>query len=211
MKTSSKQKIVTAKRRRPAETRKKLLESAAQILESEGLEQLNTNALAQAAGVAVPTVYRNFRNKEDVLIALARDFIGAEQAWLQAAEKGFYASTNLEEAVSLLIDLYWTSAKSYTGIVPLRAAMRVWPALREVEEESLTNSGQWLAHALGDRYPALNRAQARKTARYVVETVCSTIDRCYTLGTAERRWRMDALKAMLTHYLVSIPGISQLD
>jgi len=85
--------------------------------------------------------------------------------------------------------------------------MRVWPDLREVEEESLASSTQWLAAALRERYPKLSAGQSRKTARHLVETVCATVDRCYRLPKSEQRWRIDTLKQMLIVYLGTVPGI----
>ena len=61
--------------------RERLLDATADILESQGIRQLNTIALATAAGVTPPTVYRHFANKEEAVAALARRFIASEQDW----------------------------------------------------------------------------------------------------------------------------------
>lgn len=48
-----------------------IFEAAAQIMESEGLAGLTTNRIAEQAGYAVGTVYQYFKNKENLLLAMA--------------------------------------------------------------------------------------------------------------------------------------------
>lgn len=189
---------------RSSQTREKLLDAAAAILERDGLAQLNTNALALEAGVTVPTVYRNFKNKEDVLVGLAHAFIEVERSLLEHVLDDFAAAPDLHSAIDLVIDSYWRSASEHRGIVPLRAAMRVWPELRDVEEESLLHSTQWLADALCKREPQLASRDARRVGRYLVETVCATVDRCYPLKRSEQRWRIASLKEMVAAYLKAV-------
>jgi AcrR family transcriptional regulator len=68
---------VDAKRRIPrqaraAETVAVILEAAAQILESGGLEGFTTNAVAERAGVSIGTLYQYFANKNLLIRALAQ-------------------------------------------------------------------------------------------------------------------------------------------
>jgi AcrR family transcriptional regulator len=49
-----------------------IIEAAAQVLETEGLEGFNTNAVAQRAGVSVGSLYQYFPNKDALTLALMR-------------------------------------------------------------------------------------------------------------------------------------------
>jgi AcrR family transcriptional regulator len=49
-----------------------LLEAAAQVLETKGLEGFNTNAVAQRAGVSIGSLYQYFPGKDALTIALLR-------------------------------------------------------------------------------------------------------------------------------------------
>lgn len=189
-----------------ADTRQRLLDAAADILETDGLAHLNTNALADRAGVTPPTVYRNFRNKEEVMECLARRFIEAERAWLPTADASLDNSGSLAAMVDSVIDLYWHAARQERGIVALRSAMRVWPALRTVEEESLRSSTRILAELLAPHLEDLPSRQLTRVARYTVETVCSTIDRCYPASPAEQSWRIEQLKLTIVAYLSKLTG-----
>jgi len=64
-------------RKRPRQTRAvamvdAILEAAARILETDGLAALNTNAVADKAGVSVGSLYQYFPGKDALLVALIR-------------------------------------------------------------------------------------------------------------------------------------------
>lgn len=72
-----KKQTVDSRRRTPRQERARktidvIFEAAAQILQREGRDALTTNRIAERAGVSIATLYQYFRNKEAVLVALAR-------------------------------------------------------------------------------------------------------------------------------------------
>ncbi|MFO1158547.1 MAG: TetR/AcrR family transcriptional regulator [Reyranellaceae bacterium] len=62
---------------RAAETVAAILEAAAQILEAGGLGAFTTNRVAERAGVSIGTLYQYFNDKNALLLALARQELGA--------------------------------------------------------------------------------------------------------------------------------------
>lgn len=73
---------------RAAETVAAILEAAAQILEAGGLTAFTTNAVAERAGVSIGTLYQYFGDKNAVLLALARQELGAALADVNRALQG---------------------------------------------------------------------------------------------------------------------------
>lgn len=70
--------VVETKRRTPRQARSagtvaSIVEAAAQILERGGLAAFTTNAVAERAGVSIGTLYQYFADKNELLMALARD------------------------------------------------------------------------------------------------------------------------------------------
>jgi AcrR family transcriptional regulator len=57
---------------RSAETVAVLLEAAAQVLERDGLDGFNTNAVADRAGVSIGSLYQYFPGKDALTLALMR-------------------------------------------------------------------------------------------------------------------------------------------
>jgi AcrR family transcriptional regulator len=57
---------------RAGETVALILEATAQVLEAGGLPAFTTNAVAERAGVSIGTLYQYFADKNEILLALAR-------------------------------------------------------------------------------------------------------------------------------------------
>jgi AcrR family transcriptional regulator len=49
-----------------------ILEAAARVLETKGMEGMNTNLVAQRAGVGVGSLYQYFPNKDALIVALSK-------------------------------------------------------------------------------------------------------------------------------------------
>jgi AcrR family transcriptional regulator len=57
---------------RSEETIEVVFEATARILQTQGLNEFNTNAVAKLAGISIGTLYQYFPNKNAILIAMAR-------------------------------------------------------------------------------------------------------------------------------------------
>ncbi|WP_374575294.1 TetR/AcrR family transcriptional regulator [Phenylobacterium sp.] len=97
---------VVAPRKRPAQGRARqtvaaILEGAARILETEGLEGFNTNAVAGAAGVSVGSLYQYFPGKDAIMAGLIRR---EAQAFRERLDEAARAASGppLAEAIAVL-------------------------------------------------------------------------------------------------------------
>jgi AcrR family transcriptional regulator len=77
--------IADFRRRTPRQTRAKdtvdvIIEATAQILQREGRSTLNTNRIAERAGISIGTLYQYFPNKQAILIEIARREIERDRA-----------------------------------------------------------------------------------------------------------------------------------
>jgi AcrR family transcriptional regulator len=70
---------------RSKETVSVILEASARVLESEGLREFNTNAIAAKAGVSIGSLYQYFPNKDTIVRALICSFEEELQDALQEA------------------------------------------------------------------------------------------------------------------------------
>lgn len=86
-------KIVKSKkiqRRSPVQARAQdtvelIFEATARILERKGREGLNTNRIAEVAGISVGTLYSYFPNKQAILLAMARRELDRLRSAVEAA------------------------------------------------------------------------------------------------------------------------------
>lgn len=92
-----------AKQARSRATVDAILEAAARILVSRGWEGLNTNAVAEVAGVSIGSLYEYFRDKEALLHALHdRHLARGEALVAQVAAGGISGDT--EDIAELLVN-----------------------------------------------------------------------------------------------------------
>jgi AcrR family transcriptional regulator len=73
----SRRKPTQARARRTIET---IFEATARIIERDGAKAVNTNLIAERAGIGIGTLYEYFPNKEAVLIAMARRQLAEDEA-----------------------------------------------------------------------------------------------------------------------------------
>jgi AcrR family transcriptional regulator len=97
------------KRRKPRQTRavdtvETIFEATARIIERQGVGAVNTNYIAERAGIAIGTLYGYFPNKQAILLAMARRELGRIQdAICTAIESADSGSEIVPMVVRLLI------------------------------------------------------------------------------------------------------------
>ena len=77
-------------------TRRRLLDAAAKLLGENGYGGLSASAVARGAGVAQPTFYVHFRDKEDLVRTLADEKIGALRSRLRDARERVRAGQGVD-------------------------------------------------------------------------------------------------------------------
>ncbi|MFO1080421.1 MAG: TetR/AcrR family transcriptional regulator [Reyranellaceae bacterium] len=87
---------------RSAHTVESIVEAAARILESGGLAALNTNAVAERAGLSVGSLYQYFPSKDALVAALSRRERAMLMAEIVAATEGA-AGLSLEATLRRLV------------------------------------------------------------------------------------------------------------
>lgn len=75
-----------------------ILDAAARILANHGRGALNTNALAEMAGVSIGSVYQYFPNREAIIVAVAERH--SQRLFHCVADLDLRAATTLENAVA---------------------------------------------------------------------------------------------------------------
>ncbi len=66
------------RQRRSQQTVAAILEATGRILVDEGYDKLNTNRVAEVAGVSIGSLYQYFPNKQALVLALAESHLGRE-------------------------------------------------------------------------------------------------------------------------------------
>jgi AcrR family transcriptional regulator len=87
---------------RATATRDAILQSAAIVLSKEGLSGLNTNRVAEVAGISVGSLYQYYPNKASLLSALSVEQHAQLYAKVERASKAM-SKTSLDKAITKLL------------------------------------------------------------------------------------------------------------
>ncbi len=202
---------ITQRRRRPVQRRSRetfdrICAAATEILIEQGLESLNTNAVAERAGVSITAVYAYFPDKFAILHEL---FLRSEERWRAAVAPTRERLWLADDYPSHFREMTLVGAKARIDdpeYRALRAAVWAVPELAVLQEEALTEYSERLAEALRQGNPGLTRKQAQKAARVLVVSSNAVVDDCTRTGQVDRAL-LDQAVRMTELYLVDILGL----
>jgi len=176
-----------------AATRKRILDALVRTM-GRGIAELSVPAVAREAGVSVPTVYRHFRTKADLLAALAPYLF--DRTGLMEAPR-----LSSEDFTALMREMY---RRNQAMDADTRAAL----ASQLGHTMRLTTMPQRLAiirEEVGRRVPGLSDADADRMTRIVLLMGSSAMTRAYQdyLGLDARQaaedvgWALDVMRVAL--------------
>jgi len=121
----------TRARREPAQQRsrrtvRQILDAAEQIVGAQGVDAATTRAIAERAGVAVPSLYRFFADRDEILDALLEHMTADLDQHAQAAEAAWQPG-DLAGLVRLELDTHAAYFQAHPSAVALWFGGRVSP------------------------------------------------------------------------------------
>jgi AcrR family transcriptional regulator len=117
-----------------AETKKRILEAAKNLFESEGFEYATIEKIAQVANVAIPTVYSLFQSKRGILRALMDDVFSKDQfeALVEKSKESTSPEKRLLYSAKIARQIYDAER---TQMEVFRGASVLSPEFKELEKE----------------------------------------------------------------------------
>jgi AcrR family transcriptional regulator len=168
-----------------------ILEASARILESGGLRDFNTNAIAERAGVSIGSLYQYFPNKDAILLALIGRFEEAlHDAVLLAVQGG--RGQELKPRLRLLV----------RALVTVHYRRSRLNRVLEAEEERLGSRADSSAfHAsvlqlLRDHESEVAGPVSRETERIVVAILRALVDLGLASGASPRSTEQRAMRSV---------------
>lgn len=157
------------------ETAARILEATGILLETQGYDALNTNRIAQAAGINIATLYKYYPNKQSILIAMTKRNRGD---WLDAAGQSVAsvgAGADWRATLEAIMDFAAQRRINQPGGKAMRLAMRISPELQPFDREETEVTASFLSKLLVER-GGLERTYADQVARVAVEIGTSILD-----------------------------------
>lgn len=184
-------------------TVERILTSSMEVLQSQGIEGFNTNAVANHAGVNVGTLYHYFTDKNALLTELFIRFETQRVDYLRNRLTHFDETTDLrewvQETLRSLLDLRITTP----GGTVLRNAIRVIPSLYDLGVEQDEKSANALSSALRSRYPNVSAKRTDVIARTIIDAGVASLDRV-GLGSGKPKTVLHELTEMIVAYLQTL-------
>jgi AcrR family transcriptional regulator len=189
--------------RRAEETLELILETSAQLLDKVGLDEFNTNLLAEHAGLRVSTVYRYFPNKLAILTALVQNLRSMIIEELTGV--GLNATdSDWRGVIYTFIDTYVAITKKQSGFFAIRRAMQSAPKLREIEKEMVTELSASIATLLKEKGVELKGEDLNRIIQVFLIAGVSVYDLAWLKGKKDKTSGeaiIKELKVMTISYL----------
>jgi AcrR family transcriptional regulator len=132
------------------ETRDRILDAAAELMRTRGILRTTTKEIARAAGFSEATLYKHFRDKEELLLRVLRERMpGFARVEVTAGEG------EVEDNVSRLIR---GALDFYREAFPMLGSLLSEPQLMTAHRESIRRYGAGPQHAV-DRVAGYFRAE----------------------------------------------------
>ncbi|MGD0455373.1 MAG: TetR/AcrR family transcriptional regulator [Solirubrobacteraceae bacterium] len=186
---------------RSRETVGRILEATAELIEAEGPDAVTTRAIAERAGVSVPSLYRFFADRDEIFDGLLSTQLAELDRHAEAAE-ATWEIASVHDFVSRELDLHLAYYEKHPSFVRLWFGGRVSPtvvaevhrrnrtlALRArstlaaagLVDPSMSESAFVLLVELGDRVLELAFRNRRHANAELIEhgrdAVCSYLER----------------------------------
>ena len=162
---------------RAKKTYEQLLAAAQTILSEQGIEAVNSNAIADQAGVTVSAFYRYFADKHHLLQVLGTRLMELQSAGdIEAAEAFRERRMSLKESINYALTQAYNVTKSFEGGLALTAALRAIPELSDVRVKQQHNLSKISARSLRMAVPSMGKAESVIRARIATEIGYSIVE-----------------------------------
>lgn len=199
--------IVGPLRVKPVQTRaiqtvEHILRTAALLLADVGVDQFNTNLLAERADVRVRTVYRYFVDKHAVILCLAeRMYQRADESFTRTLRVLADPRVEWRLAIDGAIEDYFLTMGANPEWVAIRRAVQSVPGLDSLRARSVARHAEWLADALCARGLSLPKSQVRIIAAVTFAGASGAIEPAVRANPRQRKVVVRELKSMVHAYL----------
>lgn len=184
---------------RSAITHQKILDAAMELLSTKGLPALNTNAVAQIAGINSGTVYHYFADKNAILREVYFNGFRERDEYLAAKLMELPTTEDVAKWSDDLVRHLMKLRRKNPYIFVLRRAFRAIPELTDLERADNARVAALLGSLLRQRF-GLSAQRAGAASIMLVELTTSLLDRASVATTGQQAMVREVV-TMLQSYL----------
>lgn len=170
---------------RSRDTFETICAAAADIIEEGGLTALNTNAVAQRAGVAITSVYAYFPDKWAIVVELFDRFEALRVDYLADAFTGLQGAVDWRAGLTAAWRALVRFRVEVPGGVALRKAVDATPRLGEIDRAGTERSARYFATVIRTRRPDVGEEEAYRFAWAATIVAGSLLDDVCASGSID--------------------------
>ena len=165
-------------RRQPGQQRSRdrvehILDVAAELIVRDGIDATSMSALAKAAKVSLPSIYRYFPNKQAILHTLLERTAQRVRAMVLASVGEVGSTQDALAGMTVAMRAYWQLFRDDPTFAGIWAAAASVPALVQQDLEDTRLTGGMLAEAFRDIVPA-DRAEHLDVIGYMCVSLATS-------------------------------------
>lgn len=205
-------------RREPIQARAKrtvelILDTTALLLEELGLDQINTNLIAERAGLPVRSIYRYFPNKIAIVYGLAQRF---DREWEQLGDEEYHSaladpSKSIWSAHKRWVELYLEHLRSQPGSAGFRRAIEASPPLRDLNRHWTRKLARAFSRALEKRGVDQSLAELELIGLTLYQSGGALVDLALTVSSTQRERHFAEVLRQQKSYLEAALGRDVVD
>ncbi|MBJ7551662.1 TetR/AcrR family transcriptional regulator [Marinomonas ostreistagni] len=111
-----------------------ILEVTSNLLETVGLNDLNTAIIAKEVGISVGSLYHYFPNKHAILYAMGKSWLDSIEDVLKEIQEWPVETLSLADFINQIVDINLRTYRQQKAVLRLVQAMFSVPELRELDE-----------------------------------------------------------------------------
>lgn len=111
-----------------------ILDVTSELLESVGLNDLNTAIIAKEVGISVGSLYHYFPNKHAILYAMGKKWLDSIEQVLNEVQEWPLETMSISDFVDKVVDINLRTYRLQRAVLTLVQAMFSVPELRELDD-----------------------------------------------------------------------------
>ncbi len=189
---------------RPSQARSRItfdriLSVAKEIIVEQGIAALNTNLVAERAGINIGTVYHYFPDKIAILLELSKADRDLRSSYIIDKVSELPSAPDLENWVYEVVELTYKLRTDHPATIELRRAIRSIPELLDADrirnEEVVTR----LNTLYSVRFPNATPARRKMVARVNYETLSGLLDAYGDDVTHDKEFYSEVASMIVAH------------
>jgi AcrR family transcriptional regulator len=192
-------------RRAPQQARsrarvRRLLESADEIVATEGFPALTVRRLAEAADVRIGTIYQFFPDKDALVDALARRYIAMFDAMIEELVAQAQ-NEHWDDVVDTVIDAAVALYRSHPGYVAIWSGRHLSPALQQADDANNAAIASGLRRILTAQFELPDSDMLARACQVAVHTTDALLQLAFRLDPAGDQATLDEARRLQRLYL----------